>query len=90
MTLHDYLRLLDYSGRQIQAGKRGAVPADLEPILTRLGIVPEEFLEAVDAFPNWFRRFAGSAEDFVERATEIGRRSLHGISHARQVFRVSS
>jgi hypothetical protein len=90
MTLRDYLRFLDFSGRQVQVGKRGTIPSDLEPILTRLNIVPDEFLDAVGAFPKWFRRFAGNAADFVERATEIGRRSLHGISHARRLFRASS
>ena len=90
MTLNDYLRLLDFSGRQLRKGKSGAIPADLEPILIRLGIVPEEFLNAVEQFPKWFRRFAGNTDDFVERAKQIGRSSLHGISHARRVFRESS
>ena len=90
MSLKDYLRLLDISGRQVREGKRGAIPADLEPILVRLGIVPGEFVEAVNQFPKWFRRFAGNTDDFVERAKDINRRSLHGISHARRVFRESS
>ena len=90
MTLNDYLKLLDFAGREKRQGKRGAIPADLEPILTRLGIVPEQFLHAVEHFTKCFRRFAGREEDFVERAQEIGRQSLHGISHARRIFRESS
>ena len=90
MTLNDYLKLLDFSGRQIREGKQGAIPADLEPILTRLGIVPDLFLHAVEKFTKWFRRFAGNTDDFVERAQEIGRKSLHGISHARRIFREPS
>ena len=90
MSMNDYLRLLDFAGRQVRKGKRGAIPADLEPILTRLGIVPVQFLAAVQKFPQWFRRFSGSAADFVERAKEINRRSLHGVSHARRIFTESS
>jgi len=90
MSLSDYLRLLEFAGRQVRPGKHGAIPADLEPILTRLGMVPEEFLGAVTKFPAWFRRFAGTTDDFVARAQEIGRQSLHGISHARRIFHGSS
>ena len=90
MSLSDYLRLLDFAGREVRPGKRGAIPTDLEPILTRLGIVPEEFVGAVNKFPAWFRRFAGTTDDFVERARDIGRHSLHGISHARRIFQEGS
>lgn len=36
LGLDDYLKLLDWTGRQVVAGKRGAIPADLAPILERL------------------------------------------------------
>jgi hypothetical protein len=32
------LRLLDWTGRQIRREKRGAIPADLAPILQRLHV----------------------------------------------------
>ncbi len=38
MTLEEYLQLLDWMGREIRADKRGAIPADLQPILERLQI----------------------------------------------------
>lgn len=87
MSLDDYLRLLDFSGRQIKAGKRGSIPANLKPILERIGVDPDQFLESVDKYPQWFRRFIGNTDDFFGRAKEIGRRSLHGVSHARRIFR---
>jgi putative transposase len=33
MKLDEYLRLLDWTGRQIRRDKRGSIPADLQPIL---------------------------------------------------------
>jgi len=47
MSLSDYLSLLDWTGRQIRTDKRGAVPADLEPLFERLGISPETWVECV-------------------------------------------
>jgi REP element-mobilizing transposase RayT len=43
--LTDYLALVDWSGRAIRKTKRGAIPADIPPILTRLGIDPDYFLQ---------------------------------------------
>jgi hypothetical protein len=37
--LGDYLQLLDWTGRQIRSDKRGAMPANLEPLFERLGIL---------------------------------------------------
>ena len=37
MGLGDYLQLLDWTGRQIRTGKRGAMPENLQPFFERLG-----------------------------------------------------
>ena len=44
MTVDQYLSLLDLLGRVIRAGKRGYIPADLPPILQRLGLEPQTWL----------------------------------------------
>ncbi len=87
MSLDDYLRLLDWTGRQVREDKRGAIPADLAPILERLGIVPEEFVETVTTFSRRFPRLAGPVEQLAARAKEVGRRWLHGVRQAARVFR---
>ena len=87
MSLDDYLRLLDWTGRQVRDDKQGAIPADLAPILERLGIVPEEFVETVTTFSRRFPRLAGPVERLTGRAKEVGRRWLHGVRHAACVFR---
>jgi hypothetical protein len=40
LALDRYLELLDWTGRQLAAGKRGAIPANLAPILQRLDLFP--------------------------------------------------
>lgn len=59
MSLDEYLQLLDWTGRQIAAGKRGAIPADLKPILVRLGIDPSGWLNLALDFGRLFQRVAG-------------------------------
>lgn len=38
MTLYEYIRLVDWTGRQLPADKRGQIPSELSPILDRLGL----------------------------------------------------
>ncbi|MEH6617566.1 MAG: transposase, partial [Porticoccus sp.] len=45
--LHDYLELVDYSGRAIRDDKRGFIVQSMPPILQRLGINPDAWLKAM-------------------------------------------
>jgi len=87
MTLEEYIKLLDWVGRTRGPGKQGAIPANLAPILDRLGIVSETFVETVENFPKIFRRLAGSVETMKNRAKEMGRKCLHGVGKAARIFR---
>jgi hypothetical protein len=86
LSLNQYLRLLDWCGRQVRSGKRGAIPPDLAPILERLEIDPDEFLNTVEHFPRLFPRLAGKAEQILERARSVNRRWLHGVQPAAKAF----
>ena len=43
----DYLQLVDWAGRSIVAGKRGYIPENVPPILNRLGLDAENFVECM-------------------------------------------
>jgi hypothetical protein len=60
MSLDDYLSLLDWTGRQMVSGKRGAIPTHLEPILERLGMNSASLVQLATGFGELFRRVAGS------------------------------
>ncbi len=55
-SLSDYLQLVDYTGRIIRKGKRGAIDNDLPPILSRLGISSSEWLQNSQYFERLFRK----------------------------------
>ena len=50
MSLPEYLRLLDWTGRQLKPGKRGSVAKTAPPILERLDLSPELWLQVVEQF----------------------------------------
>jgi hypothetical protein len=59
MSLTDYLRILDWTGRQVRQDKGGAIPRDVAPILTRLGLSDDTWVDTVNNFGRWFHRAAG-------------------------------
>jgi hypothetical protein len=44
-SLKDYLQLVDTTGRMIRPDKRSAIPINLHPILERLSINPQQWLQ---------------------------------------------
>jgi len=75
MTLDQYLKLLDWTGRQLRRDKVGRIPAELGPILERLDCSAETWLDLVRNFRKRFQ-------------TEAGRPlSLPGVSSQRRTRR---
>jgi len=59
LQLEQYLELLHRTGWQARQDKRGQIPAELLPILRRLRLSPETWVETVLNFGRWFRLAAG-------------------------------
>ena len=86
ITFEQYLSILDWVGREHRAGKRGNIPSELEPILTRLKINPERFVDSVLNYGNTFYRIVGDAESMTRAAVIAGKNWFKGISAARSLF----
>jgi hypothetical protein len=59
MTLDQYLKLLDWTGRQLRRDKAGRIPSEFGPILERLDCSAETWLDLVKNFRKRFRTEAG-------------------------------
>jgi len=59
MDLHDYLELVDWTGRAIASNKKGSIPEHLPKILDRLGIEKENWLNVLTTYSTGFRRVVG-------------------------------
>jgi hypothetical protein len=57
----DYLELVDWTGRQMREGKRGAIDGTLQPILDRLQIDRQHWLYMTEKFENRFKGLVGTA-----------------------------
>jgi hypothetical protein len=81
-----YFMLLDWTGRQLRAGKRGAIPDSLAPILERLGIDRSNWVNRVRDFGRMFKQAAGRASSLARAAPRYSRRWLQGKAAAQLAF----
>jgi len=72
ISLCAYLELLDWTGREIRSGKRGAIPSHLAKILTRLGLNTTHWCDLVSKFGRYFKRAVGTAAHLKEEAARRG------------------
>ena len=86
LKLEQYLELLDWTGRQTRPDKRGQIPAELLPILQRLRLSTETWVETVLNFGRWFHLAAGRVDSLAAEAARRGRRWLQGVSRSRAAF----
>jgi len=84
--LDDYLELLDWTGRTIREGKRGAIPAHLSPILDRLGINKSIWTDLATKFDRHFSHGVGRARQVVDAAKRVGRHWYRGRARCAEAF----
>lgn len=71
MSLESYLMLLDWTGRQMRSGgKCGRVPAEVAPILKRVGISSGVWCDVVKRFGKIFQRVAGGPQSLAREAQQ--------------------
>jgi len=86
ISVDQYLELLDWTGRQLVASKRGAINETHPPILERLGLQPSVWLEMMQKFDVWFHGAVGSAEALAKHAVRTGQRWIQGARRCRDAF----
>ena len=97
-TTKDYLELVDWAGRAIRDGKRGAIPTSAPPILERLKLNPKTYLAFVgkpsletSARKRYQHNKAlGSVAQLKELATQLGQKFICGLGDARRLYTVES
>lgn len=86
IRLEEYLELLDWTGRTVREGNKGAIPAHFAPILERLGISRALWLDLVTRFDGLFGHVVGQSQQLVRRAAEAGRRWYRGRAWCQDAF----
>ncbi len=74
----DYFALVDWTGRAIREDKRGAIPAEVRPILEQLGVNEKNWVRNTQYFGNRFYRGIGKLSQLKQLAARTGQRWIQG------------
>ena len=86
-TTKDYIELVDWAGRAIREGKRGAIDQSAPPILQRLGLEPTRYLEHLNGtVPTEQPTVIGHFARIKQAAETLERRFFKGMSMARRLY----
>ncbi len=86
LSTQEYLIMLDWTGREVRADKRGAIPISLEPILTRLKIRTDKWVDSTKQYGSDFYRIVGNVSAMIRAAKANGKSWLRGVGSARMTF----
>lgn len=84
--LIDYIELVDWTGRVIRNNKKGAIPESLPPILDRIAIEPENWLQLANAFEKNTKTLVGSETLIENAALQLGYRRTPYRKNCRALF----
>lgn len=86
MKLTDYMELVDWTGRILRHDKRGAISANAESIITRLGIDDSQWLEMTEHFEDCFRTFAGGEQSLRTACATLNYQRPPGLSRCKSAI----
>ena len=78
-SLSAYLDLVDYSGRAIVANKRGFIPDELPPILERLNLNPDTWLDELNTFKSIGITAIGTVDQLKAFCKQVGKQFAKGL-----------
>lgn len=82
----DYIELVDWTGRQIRQDKRGAIDSSHPPILARLGISVDCWLQNCQQLETVFHQVIGPISLLKQFCQKLGLRWLHGQTACQRSF----
>lgn len=71
MSAAEYIELVDWTARLVVEGKRGSTPADLPPVLERLGLSAEVWLQLTVTLDELFTPYTGLTQAHVESPPDV-------------------
>ena len=82
LSVTDYLKLLEWTGRALAPGKRGRIEENAPVILSVIDRDPNRWAARVDACGNGWTRAADSAQDLIALAGRLGQHWMKAIRRA--------
>ncbi len=86
LSFEDYADLVEWTGRAIRDGKKGAIPADMLPLFRRLELQEQGWLGTVTEWGRQFHRAVGSLERLHGLSRRVGQQWLKGTKAVQTMY----
>ena len=90
LSSKEYLQLVDQTGRHLAAGKRGAIPPELAPILDRLAIHHDHWFDTMKEPKNFLGTAVGTIAQLAAEAKRLGLQWIANKTGLHQPRRLSA
>ena len=88
LTQAEYIDLVDFTGREWHAGKRGRIKASEPSALRKLGLAKDHWTTRVKGIGSGYWRVVGGLEELIDKAKEMAKRTLFGTGLARILSKI--
>ncbi|OED39325.1 hypothetical protein AB833_15420 [Chromatiales bacterium (ex Bugula neritina AB1)] len=85
-NLVDYIELVDWTGRIIRDDKRGSIPDNLPPIIERLDISAEHWVELATNFESRFKGVVGTIKSLKSKCANFGLKRMVNFTSSKILF----
>ena len=82
VRLIDYIELVEWTGKQVRADKRGAIPKQAPSVLSHLHINEKRWTTQVKGIGSTYWRVIGDVDDLLEKAKQLNQHWLKGVGTA--------
>ncbi|MEE4245986.1 MAG: hypothetical protein V2I33_11270 [Kangiellaceae bacterium] len=87
ITLSEYLQLTEWAGQAIFHPDKASIPKNITPILERLNMQSNHWLNQVRHLGENYTTAIGSIKRLRERAEQVSKRCIRGISQSKLLYR---
>jgi REP element-mobilizing transposase RayT len=88
ITEADYIELVDFTGRQWHAGKKGRIEENEPRAITKLDLDKNHWTNRVRGIGSGYWRVVGEVEELIDKAKEMAQRTLFGTGFARVLSKI--
>ena len=86
ISLENYVKLLQWTAKQLRSGQRDTIPADLATVLDHFEVQQDDWLDTVEHYESAFGHTVGRADSLAAVAQRMELQHLKGIAACRSAF----
>jgi REP element-mobilizing transposase RayT len=86
LTLKNYIELVEYTGQSIKYRDKASMPTSIQSTLSSLNLQQNHWLKQVENFGKHYCHVVGPIELIREKAKQLKKKYLRGISAARLLY----